>query len=502
MKVHLLFPDRDFSTEGSLCFGHETLSADLELQRIINTMSRGDGDIAEVCAAVLFSPLTDLDVIAYRREAMEDALRSPQTVRRLYEIIGKAYEEKRKTWYWISGSRALSSTFTNSIQLLKMYLAVLRDLRSAADDDAAAFASEAFRTLFAMLREELGDDYFERVQSQLDELQDKNGTLVSVQLGRHNQGVNYVLRRKNKRGFLMRWTLAPSYTLAPKDEMGAVDLEDRRNRAINEVTNALAQSAEHLESFLSVLQRELAFYIGGINLSEKLKESGMPVCMPVIGPAGSSRRSWSGLYDVSLALAKGTSVTSNDMEACEKKLFIITGANQGGKTTFLRSMGQAQLMAQCGLFVGAAGAEIPLRTGVFTHFKKEEDAGMKSGKLDEELTRMERIADHLESGSMMLFNESFAATNEREGSEICRQITAALNDNGVEIFSVTHLYTYAAARKDLPGTQYLRAQRLDNGERTFRIVPGEPQETAYGRDLYIKVFGTEGTAEKSSDAAT
>ncbi len=116
---------------------------------------------------------------------------------------------------------------------------------------------------------------------------------------------------------------------------------------------------------------------------------------------------------------------------------------------------------------------------------------MTSGKLDEELVRMNEIADHLIQGSLMLFNESFAATNEREGSEICRQITQALIDNGIEVISVTHLYTYAAAFVDTSGVQYLRAQRLENGERTFKVIPGMPLQTAFGADLYKSIFGKE-----------
>lgn len=113
---------------------------------------------------------------------------------------------------------------------------------------------------------------------------------------------------------------------------------------------------------------------------------------------------------------------------------------------------------------------------------------MKSGKLDEELGRMDALADHLQRGSLMLFNESFASTNEREGSEINRQITKALTDNGVEVFSVTHLYTFATAFLQDDGTEYLRAQRLKDGSRTFEIKPGKPLRTAFGEDLYRKIF--------------
>jgi len=127
-------------------------------------------------------------------------------------------------------------------------------------------------------------------------------------------------------------------------------------------------------------------------------------------------------------------------------------------------------------------------TLVFTHFKKEEDKSLISGKLDEELERMSTLIDHLQINSLVLLNESFASTNEREGSEICRQVTLALIDKRVEVFSVTHLYTYASSFIGDLRAQFLQAQRLDNGERTFKLIAQEPKETAYGEDLYKKIF--------------
>ena len=108
---------------------------------------------------------------------------------------------------------------------------------------------------------------------------------------------------------------------------------------------------------------------------------------------------------------------------------------------------------------------------------------------DEELVRMRKITDYIRPGDLLLLNESFSSTSEREGSELLRQVTQALADSGVEVFSVTHLHTYAAAFRDREEVQYLRAERRGGGERTYRIVPGDPLETAYGEDLYKEIFG-------------
>jgi len=170
---------------------------------------------------------------------------------------------------------------------------------------------------------------------------------------------------------------------------------------------------------------------------------------------------------------------------------ILTGANEGGKSSFLRSISVAQVMMQCGMFVGAQAFEGELCPALFTHYKREEDATMKSGKLDEELARMSEIVDHIAPNSMVLFNESFAATNEREGSEIAKQVVCALLEKRIRIFYVTHLYEFARGFFDRKGEDaiFLRAERKDDGTRTFRLLEGKPLETSYGEDLYRQIFG-------------
>ena len=116
---------------------------------------------------------------------------------------------------------------------------------------------------------------------------------------------------------------------------------------------------------------------------------------------------------------------------------------------------------------------------------------MKSGKLDEELSRMSVIVDNITPNSLMLFNESFAATNEREGSAIASQITSALLERHIKVFFVTHQYELAHGfyEKKMGTALFLRAERKADGGRTFRVVEGKPLQTSYGKDLYHRVFG-------------
>ncbi len=111
---------------------------------------------------------------------------------------------------------------------------------------------------------------------------------------------------------------------------------------------------------------------------------------------------------------------------------------------------------------------------------------------DEELSRMSTIVDQLKPNSMLLFNESFASTNQREAAEIARQIVRALLETGIKVVYVTHLFDLAhqfyLAKMDT--ALFLRAERLEDGHRTFRLMEGEPLPTSYGEDLYRRIFST------------
>jgi DNA mismatch repair ATPase MutS len=218
---------------------------------------------------------------------------------------------------------------------------------------------------------------------------------------------------------------------------------------------------------------------------------GEPMSFPLPAPSGERKHSFNGLYDVCLALTMKRKIVGNDVAADHKNLVIITGANQGGKSTFLRSIGLAQLMMQCGMFAPAEAFSANVGDGLFTHYKRKEDATMSSGKLDEELSRMSDIVNHITPNSLVLFNESFAATNEREGSEIARQIICALLEKHIKIFFVTHLYQFAQSfyDKQMETSIFLRAERLADGGRTFKLGVGEPLPTSYGEDLYQRIFG-------------
>lgn len=156
-------------------------------------------------------------------------------------------------------------------------------------------------------------------------------------------------------------------------------------------------------------------------------------------------------------------------------------------------------MMQCGMFVPAESYRASISDGIFTHFKREEDPAMKSGKLDEELSRLSGIVDATSPYGLVLLNESFASTNEREGSEIARQIVHGLLAMKIRVFYVTHLFDLAQGlyQTKTDTMLFLRAERLRDGARTFRLVEGEPLPTSFGQDLYHRIFEMNQVATQS-----
>ena len=487
MQVSLLLPEGAPAPESLPAFMRDTLRGDLKLDLLLDTVAMGDKAVKEAWASALLSPLQDAAIIDYRHEVLRDALAQPEALRAIYALCLEA--EKRKsgglgTVGWMSNYDT-NATFNGAVEYLTAFTETLQKLRQLAVENEGLFQSRGLRALFRTLREELSQEYLEEVRSCLSELRYPEGYLVSARLGDSLQGINYVLQRREKKLLNLDLGGARSYKLTEKDEP-AKDMGARRELAVNEAANALAQAALYLASFFDKLRSELAFYMGCLTFSEGMKSLGMPVCFPVLTPQESDSRAWEGLYDVSLAVIRKSAVIGSDLRAEHKRLYLITGANQGGKTTFLRSLALGQLMAQCGMPVGARSFTVPLRRAVFAHFKREEDRWMESGRLDEELERMRRITNTIRPGDLLLMNESFTSTG--EGSEIARQVTQALLDCGVEIAAVTHLHPYAAAFLEQEDVLFLRAQRLEGGGRTYQILPGEPMITAYGEDIYNEVF--------------
>jgi len=500
VKAFLMHPDRDFDLRRDLPPNEADLAKDLELDVLLRVMADGDQFLSAVAKWGVHSGLASPPEIVYRQHVLADCIDQPRVVRDLYELAVAALTEEKRIFGWVLRDSP-DTIVQRTRHAMQVFLGMLRLLRDITDANAASFRSEGFSRFFAMVAEELDDDYFGEIEAHLSELAFRRGTLISAGSGKGCKGTGYVLRKQPEQSWRDRIPgrsrSGYSFVIPERDENGMRALSDLQSRGLNDTANALAQSVDHIRSFFQLLRAELGFYIGCLNLREQLTAKGEPVCFPVpadpvLASSGRARFSARGLYDACLTLTLEARAVGNDADADGKQLIMITGANQGGKSTFLRSVGLAQLMMQAGMFVPAEEFTASTCTSVFTHYKREEDATMEKGKLDEELARMSVITGQITAGGLLLCNESFASTNEREGSEIARQVIRALTEAGIRVVFVTHLYDLAErCYAENTGTSlFLRAERRPDGRRTFRLLEGEPLPTSFGQDLYQHVFGT------------
>jgi MutS domain V len=494
MKTFLMHPNRGFDATPPSDRDPIQCTKDIELAVLINAAAAGDRYLSEIMTAACAEAwANDIATIRYRQEVLKDCLANQAAVRQFYSIAVEPFGRERSWDFSLYGHDA-SAKVGSAVRTLQSSLEVLRRLRTTCSANASNFRSPGFRQFFDTLERDLDDAYLEAATTDLDNLTFRKGVLLSAQVGDGGKGFSTMLRKPEPRD--LSWLQAvitpgvQSYTLQlhPRDDAGAQAFGELRNRGLSQISDALYQSAGHVLGFLTALRAELAFYIGCLNLAEQLARVGEAIAFPEATEVH-RRFHCRNLRDVCLALTMGCAVVGNDVDADGKPLVIITGANRGGKSTFLRSVGLAQMMLQCGMFVTADAYTSSLRSGLFAHYKREEDRNMRSGKFDEELVRMNVIAERAQRGAIVLFNGACAATNEREGSEVARQIMSALLDNDVTVFFVSHMYEFARSFLQSDQVVFLRADRAEDGTRNFRLREAKPLATSFGADLYQQIFG-------------
>lgn len=495
MRVRLLHPEHDVDLSprlpNTLIYLNED---DLELQRLYKAMANDDSFLLEVAQKVVPLTVADPDVIVYRQQVLADCLANRDAVQRMYAIAVEGDEVRRKVYLSGIVFREPGHILNGSLRLLEPLVENLKQLRRLCDEHAGRFHSAGFRQLMAMVADQLSDDYLQQLVDHLAELNLPRGKLLSAQLGLGNKGRDYTLHVPPRRSWRDKLTgnhTGYGFEIDPRDQAGSEALIELAGKAINDIANTVTQSADHVRGFFGRLRTELAFYLGCMNLYDRLTKAGVPTCFPEPTPIDRPAFQCRDLRDAGLCLATDKPVRGTDVDADGKSLILVTGANEGGKSTFLRSVGIAQVMMQAGMFVTAASVRANVTNGVFTHFKREEDDTMTHGKFDEELARMSAILDFVGPKSMLLCNESFASTNEREGSQIARGIVDAMLDCDIKVAYVTHMYdlAYSMYRRANPAYMFLRAERRPDGLRTFRMTPAEPEPTSHGEDSFRRVFG-------------
>ncbi len=284
------------------------------------------------------------------------------------------------------------------------------------------------------------------------------------------------------------------------------DLNDVLNEICRPLAGALRRYTRISGRDLLLLQEEIAFFLGALRLIDHLRACGLPVCRPQAAPAEARLCALRGLVNINLALQLAPAgqarpldgeIVGNDADfGAAGRIFVLTGPNRGGKTTWTQALGLAQVLLQAGLYLPAEAARMSPVDGLFTHFATAENPLLASGRLGEEAQRLAAIFGQATRHSLLLFNESLASTSAGESFWLARDILRALRLLGARALFATHLHELAAdadaINADTDGDSevvslvaQVREDDADGAmaQRTFRIVPGPPLGHSHAREI-------------------
>ena len=287
---------------------------------------------------------------------------------------------------------------------------------------------------------------------------------------------------------------------------GADPLSDSLKKAVTSIMKKTVQDIQSVLTryvnisgySLSALTHEIIFYIRWAELVDKIKAKGIDMCKPVIKSPEKRGFSARGIYNLKLAIKRVNgeefNIVANDIDFDDEngRIFILTGPNRGGKTTFTQAVGLAFLLAQNGIYTPCSACEVSPCDNIFTHFPADENDTVDLGRLGEESKRLAEIFDIATSKSLMLLNESLATTNVSEGLFIAKDVVRAMRYLGVRSVFNTHMHDLAmkldVLNSEIQGESLVESlvTGVDKGERSFKVYKSDPQGSSYARDIAKK----------------
>ncbi|MEO7586609.1 MAG: hypothetical protein ABIS84_01125 [Arachnia sp.] len=416
----------------------DDILADLRLDHVLASLSDGGRD--SLMVELFTCRPEDPDTVEYRQEVCRD-LRDPvvrlalatfrQGMGRIDERVRSATKSSASEYHW-QQRRRLAEAMADYAQLVL-------DLRSGLDD--TALRSRGMHSVHAYLERYATSREFQELSAStaavieaLDRVRFRivmeMGQIVvtpAEEAGEYNEQMADLFSRfqdgdaekhagkgREKDPGITHVTagvVAQAARMAP-EPFTVLEEHCRRN-------------ADFRDATLVTLARESGFYLAYLDAIAPLEQAGLAFCRPVITVDG-KRLEARDAFDLALALqlvAKEEPVVTNDaqMEGPERVL-VITGPNQGGKTTFARMIGQLHHLASIGLPVPGRVVELPLVDQVLTHFERVEGVGDPTGKLEEELVRLRRMLEIATPRSLVILNEAFTSTSLQDARELGRRV--------------------------------------------------------------------------------
>jgi DNA mismatch repair protein MutS len=299
-----------------------------------------------------------------------------------------------------------------------------------------------------------------------------------------------------------------NFESTPLQLMLLSDLEKVLKDTITPIRSLINKHTNTCSKFLINLKNEIMYYLSAVNLIKKIKSTGMPMCRPEFIYSEKKACTIEGVYNINLALTKLNEVPIEDISSVIVKnnlefndsdnIFILTGPNSGGKTTFVQTIGLVQILSQIGLYVPADSAVLTTVDNVYTHFASTEKLDYNYGRLGEESKRLFQIFTEATERSLIILNESLASTSPRECLYMSKDIVRGLKLLGAKALFATHLHELAECIDEI-NNSCIGSGRLcslvagceKQGEkdtnspfkRTYTITKAPPLGISYAKDI-------------------
>jgi DNA mismatch repair protein MutS len=477
--------------------GSASSFADLNLDQVLDSMTAGR---EEYELGGFFSTLLhDVDAVHYRHEVMRD-LEQPSVLetvtafgdqmRTMREHLAQAeklhYERQRQAWFLDA-----VVIYCDAVRVLSERLVGLdvrsRGLRGLRGYLAAYVHSETFTSLATeadRVKRLLADVRYsvhvrgDRVTVGRYEGEPDYSADVLATFARFQQGA-----ARDYRARLSGFVDMNHVEARILDLVGALNPE-----AFGALEAFCARHREYLDPTIRTYDREVQFYLAYLDLIGPMKAAGLAFCYPRVS-SRSKHEHVVDAFDLALAnklVRSSSTVVCNDVELRDgERVLVVSGPNQGGKTTFARMFGQLHHLAALGLPVPGREARLLLPDRVFAHFEREEDVRTLRGKLEDELVRIRGILAEATDRSVLVMNESFTSTTLADARLIGEEMMRRIIDAGMLCVYVTFVDELASL--DEATVSMVATVAPDNPEeRTFRVVRRPADGLAYAAAIAAK----------------
>lgn len=520
--ISLLYPD-NYTPSGITLEG--TVAEGLELPYIAALICPYS---TEYALGVLTELIVDESVVRWRQDILEDFINVPQLERNLQRSIKTIYDNAHSV-YAKSGSTQSFYEVEENIAAIEAFSDCMSECHEFVQKYGGRLRSEGIKRVLAELEERYNSDSYRELLRETAELKAKlsegiRSVTFSINFDEVMRPTEIMLlsadkepvRKKSRFERLLSHggyaePISRIYTRKAKEGQiseinGALfsELDALCGGYMKRVSNAIKRCCEESADMLIKLSRQIDFYIGAKELAERARQMGLPCCRPVIVPKEQRKFRCAAMHDpvltnrllsVRVRDNKILPVRVNDCAMDEAaRLLLISGTNNGGKTTYLRAVGINQILAQAGLFVYAESAEISLCDRIFFLSPKEEKAGVNTGRFAEECKDLRRAIESAREYSLVLMNESLSGTNPYDGKLLGEEVLRIFGDIGCRLVFTTHIQELADLPEKLNSSGVksrlisLVALCDENGAPTYRIAEGKPHRARNARYIFNK-FG-------------